>query len=112
MEQLEESAKVVEKAERYEMLLKLYQLILPIHEQRRDFPALAACYTRLSQACTKADEVSRTGRRLLGTFYRIALYGEASHEKRTLEMFILTTAMFRHDLEKKLVRSIYTKNRK
>lgn len=77
LEQLEECGRAVEKAERYEMLIELYRLILPTYEQRRDFTALSEAFTALSQACARAAEANRTKKRLLGTYYRVALYGEA-----------------------------------
>ena len=78
LEQLEESWRAVEKAERYEMLLELHRLMTPVYEQRRDYAALANAFTRLSQACARADEAGRTRPRLLGTFFRVALYGKVS----------------------------------
>lgn len=75
LEQLEECSRAVEKAERYEMQLELYRLILPVYEARRDYEALTGCFNVLAQSCSRATEASRTGKRLLGTFYRVALYG-------------------------------------
>jgi hypothetical protein len=60
------------------MQLELYRLILPTLEQRRDYVALAEAYTAISQSCARAAEANRTGKRLLGTFYRVALYGRVS----------------------------------
>ncbi|XP_046447610.1 dedicator of cytokinesis protein 9-like isoform X2 [Daphnia pulex] len=77
LEQLEECSRAVEKAERYEMQLEIYRLILPTYEKQRDYVALAECFSVLSQACSRANEVNRTGKRLLGTYYRVALYGKA-----------------------------------
>jgi len=77
IEQLEECSRAIDKAERYEMQLELYQLILPKYEQRRDYTSLAECFTTLSQACSRASVANRTGKRLLGTYFRVALYGKA-----------------------------------
>ena len=77
MDQLEECSRALDKAERYEMQLELYKLMLPTHEKRRDYLALVGCFTTLSQACSRAAEANRTGKRLLGTYYRVALYGRA-----------------------------------
>uniref|UniRef100_A0A0P6E5D7 Dedicator of cytokinesis protein n=2 Tax=Daphnia magna TaxID=35525 RepID=A0A0P6E5D7_9CRUS len=77
LEQLEECSRAVEKAERYEMQLEIYRLILPTYEKQRDYVALSECFSVLSQACSRATEVNRTGKRLLGTYYRVALYGKA-----------------------------------
>lgn len=69
---------MLEKAERYELLGHLYRLIIPIYENKRDYEALATCYTHLSQACNKIVEVTKNGKRLLGRFYRVAFFGSVS----------------------------------
>ena len=79
LEQLEECCRAVEKAERHEMLLELYRLMLPVYEQRRDFTSLSESFNLLSQACARAAEANRTKKRLLGTYYRVALYGKVFH---------------------------------
>ena len=76
LEQLEECSRAVEKAERYEMQIELHRLLLPAYERRRDFTSMAECYTTLAQACSRASEANRTGKRLLGTYYRVAFYGK------------------------------------
>ena len=78
LEQLEECSRAVEKAERYEMQLEIYRLILPTYEKQRDYVSLAECFSVLSQACSRTNEVNRTGKRLLGTYYRVALYGKVN----------------------------------
>lgn len=75
LEQLEVCADTLEKAERFELLGHLYRLIVPMYEAKRNYEALANCYSHLAQACNKIVEVNRTGKRLLGRFYRIAFFG-------------------------------------
>jgi len=75
LEQLEVCADTLEKAERFELLGHLYRLIVPMYEKRRNYEALANCYSHLAQACNKIVEVTRTGKRLLGRFYRVAFFG-------------------------------------
>lgn len=75
LEQLEICADMLEKAERFELLGHLYRLIVPIYEEKRNYEALANCYSHLAQACNKIVEVTRTGKRLLGRFYRVAFFG-------------------------------------
>lgn len=75
LEQLEICADTLEKAERFELLGHLYRLIVPIYEKKRNYEALANCYSHLAQACNKIVEVTRTGKRLLGRFYRVAFFG-------------------------------------
>lgn len=80
LEQLEVCADYLEKAERYECLGALYRLIIPIYERRRDFQSLSHCYQTLAQAYNKAVQVQRSGKRLLGRFYRVAFFGQAYFE--------------------------------
>ncbi|KAG8235465.1 hypothetical protein J437_LFUL014095 [Ladona fulva] len=65
-------------AERYELLGPLYRLILPIYEKKQQYDCLARAYSILARSCSKIVEVERSGRRLLGTYYRVAFYGKAS----------------------------------
>lgn len=81
LEQLKRCAEYLDKAERYECLGELYRLIVPIYEHRRDYSSLAASYEHLSMGYNKVMEVSRTGRRMLGRFYRVAFFGQAYFEE-------------------------------
>lgn len=75
LEQLELCAEMLEKAERFELLGHLYRLIVPMYEAKRNYEALANCYSHLAQACNKIVEVTKSGKRLLGRFYRVAFFG-------------------------------------
>nr|CAD7394742.1 unnamed protein product [Timema cristinae] len=81
LEQLEQCADYMEKAERYELLGELNRLIIPIYENKRNYEALAHRYKTLAQAYSKIVEVTRSGRRLLGRYYRVAFFGQAYFEE-------------------------------
>uniref|UniRef100_A0A8C4HK51 Dedicator of cytokinesis 9b n=1 Tax=Dicentrarchus labrax TaxID=13489 RepID=A0A8C4HK51_DICLA len=76
MELLEECADGLWKAERYELIADVYRLIIPIYEQRRDFEKLTHLYDTLHRAYTKVMEVMHSGKRLLGTYFRVAFFGQ------------------------------------
>nr|XP_040057665.1 dedicator of cytokinesis protein 9 isoform X8 [Gasterosteus aculeatus aculeatus] len=78
MELLEECADGLWKAERYELISDIYKLIIPIYEKRRDFEKLAHLYDTLHRAYSKVTEVMHTGKRLLGTYFRVAFFGQAA----------------------------------
>ncbi|XP_044200995.1 dedicator of cytokinesis protein 9 isoform X6 [Thunnus albacares] len=78
MELLEECADGLWKAERYELIADVYRLIIPIYEHRRDFEKLTHLYDTLHRAYTKVMEVMHTGKRLLGTYFRVAFFGQAA----------------------------------
>uniref|UniRef100_A0A674DT80 Dedicator of cytokinesis 9 n=1 Tax=Salmo trutta TaxID=8032 RepID=A0A674DT80_SALTR len=76
MELLEECADGLWKAERYELISDVYKLIIPIYEQGRDFEKLSHLYDTLHRAYIKVTEVMHTGKRLLGTYFRVAFFGQ------------------------------------
>ncbi|XP_033225104.1 dedicator of cytokinesis protein 9 isoform X4 [Belonocnema kinseyi] len=88
LEQLEICAEMLEKAERFELLGPLYRLIIPIYESKRNYEALSNCYSHLTQSCNKVVEVTRTGKRLLGRFYRVAFFGSAYFEEENAQEYI------------------------
>lgn len=76
LEQLKDCADYLERAERYECLGELYRLIIPIYEHRRDYTSLSQCYEHLTQSYGKVTEVNRSGKRMLGRFYRVVFFGQ------------------------------------
>ncbi|XP_071580123.1 dedicator of cytokinesis protein 11-like isoform X2 [Temnothorax nylanderi] len=89
LEQLEICADTLEKAGASNGLgIALYRLIVPIYEKKRNYEALANCYSHLAQACNKIVEVTRTGKRLLGRFYRVAFFGMAYFEEENGQEYI------------------------
>ncbi|XP_043547245.1 dedicator of cytokinesis protein 9 isoform X4 [Chiloscyllium plagiosum] len=78
MELLEQCADGLWKAERYELISNVYKLIIPVYEKRREFEKLAHLYETLHQAYKKIAEVTHTGKRLLGTYFRVAFFGQAA----------------------------------
>lgn len=78
LEQLKDCAESLDRAERYECLGHLYRMIVPILEHRRDYTSLARAYEHLAQAFTKVTEVNRSGKRMLGRYYRVVFYGQVN----------------------------------
>ncbi|KAF5297752.1 hypothetical protein FQR65_LT09926 [Abscondita terminalis] len=81
LEQLETCVEYVEKSERYEVLGSLYKLITPVYERKRNYELLKQCYQNLAQNYSKVVEVNKSGKRLLGRFYRVGFYGQAYFEE-------------------------------
>ncbi|VVC41311.1 Hypothetical protein CINCED_3A009340 [Cinara cedri] len=77
LERLEECAVSLRRAELYECLGELYKLIIPVYERRKDYHALANCYRTVSQAYESAVSARQSGRRMLGRYYRVTLFGQA-----------------------------------
>ncbi|XP_043098646.1 dedicator of cytokinesis protein 9 isoform X10 [Puntigrus tetrazona] len=94
MELLEACADGLWKAERYELISDIYKLIIPIYEQRRDFEKLAHLYDTLHRAYTKVMEVMHSGKRLLGTFFRVAFFGQGFFEDEDGKEYIYKEPKF------------------
>ncbi|XP_064456848.1 dedicator of cytokinesis protein 9-like isoform X3 [Ornithodoros turicata] len=77
VERLEQCADMLHKAERYEIMSEIYKLVIPIYERKRNYEALSQCYKTLHTCYTKIIEVNKTGKRLLGTYYRVVFFGQA-----------------------------------
>lgn len=78
LEQLKDCAEYLDRGERYECLGELYRLIIPILENKRDYISLTQAYEHLAQSYSKVTEVNRTGKRMLGRFYRIVFFGQVN----------------------------------
>uniref|UniRef100_A0A8C2ZWK5 Dedicator of cytokinesis 9 n=1 Tax=Cyclopterus lumpus TaxID=8103 RepID=A0A8C2ZWK5_CYCLU len=94
MELLEECADGLWKAERYELICDIYKLIIPIYEKRRDFDKLAHLYDTLHRAYSKVTEVMHTGKRLLGTYFRVAFFGQGFFEDEDGKEYIYKEPKF------------------
>ncbi|XP_043560274.1 dedicator of cytokinesis protein 11 isoform X1 [Chiloscyllium plagiosum] len=88
VELLEKCADGLWNAERYELMAVIYKFIIPIYEKRRDFEKLAFIYNMLNEAYKKIIHVLHTGRRLLGTFFRVAFYGQSFFEEEDGKEYI------------------------
>ncbi|KYO32725.1 hypothetical protein Y1Q_0009334 [Alligator mississippiensis] len=88
LELLEQCVDGLWKAERYETISEISKLIIPIYEKRREFEKLTQLYRTLHGAYTKILEVMHTRKRLLGTFFRVAFYGQAFFEEEDSKEYI------------------------
>jgi hypothetical protein len=73
---LEKAFDQLEKSNHYELLTSVFVLLLPFYEREKDFKKLTDMYGRLYESHKKIMSVMKTGRRYLGTYYRVAFYGE------------------------------------
>ncbi|XP_048588509.1 dedicator of cytokinesis protein 9 isoform X4 [Nematostella vectensis] len=73
---LEKSAQFLDRAERYEVMGEVYKLAIPIYEQERNFAGLANAYQNLAKAYAKVVEVTASGKRMLGKYFRVAFFGK------------------------------------
>lgn len=67
---------------------ELYKLILPIYEKKRCYDLLRQSHERLAQNYAKVVEANKSGKRLLGRFYRVAFFGQAYFEEEAGSQYI------------------------
>ncbi|VDM62395.1 unnamed protein product [Angiostrongylus costaricensis] len=73
---IEQTAQALTLAERYEAIGPLYRLIIPLFEKTSNFKSLVGIYAELQQAYSRAAEVKTSGKRHLGTYFRVKFIGE------------------------------------
>ncbi|CAN0238510.1 unnamed protein product [Lampetra fluviatilis] len=88
VEQLETCAHMLERAERFELMADIYKMIIPIYEHRRDFQKLSDLYMALHKAYDQILDATRTCRRLLGTYFRVAFFGQGYFEEDEWKEYI------------------------
>ncbi|XP_073399582.1 dedicator of cytokinesis protein 11 isoform X2 [Dendrobates tinctorius] len=88
VELLEQCVDGLWKAERYETISEVSKLLIPIYEKRREFEKLTQLYRTLHNAYTKILEVMQSGKRLLGTYFRVAFYGQGFFEEEDGKEYI------------------------
>ncbi|KAM4020947.1 dedicator of cytokinesis protein 11 isoform 2-T2 [Anomaloglossus baeobatrachus] len=88
VELLEQCVDALWKAERYETISEVSKLLIPIYEKRREFEKLTQLYRTLHNAYTKILEVMQSGKRLLGTYFRVAFYGQGFFEEEDGKEYI------------------------
>uniref|UniRef100_A0A673C5X1 Dedicator of cytokinesis 11 n=1 Tax=Sphaeramia orbicularis TaxID=375764 RepID=A0A673C5X1_9TELE len=88
VEHLEVCVDALWKAERYELITHIAKLIIPIYEKRHEYEKLSRLYDTLHRAYNKIMEVIQSGRRLLGTYFRVAFYGQGFFEEEDGKEYI------------------------
>ncbi|CAI4230988.1 unnamed protein product [Auanema sp. JU1783] len=77
---IEKTAQALTLAERYEAIGPLYRVLVPIFEKRNNFNALVSVYAELQQIYSRAAEVKTSGKRHLGSYFRVRFYGQRQFE--------------------------------
>ena len=80
--ELEQCSDLLETAERYEVMGALYRIIIPLLEKRREYVALSDSYLKLHTAYANVVRVNNSGRRLLGTYFRVKFFNQVSLYKK------------------------------
>ncbi len=75
-----ESIKYLNAAELFEVAGSVYKLVLPIHESAHDYEALVICYATLRDTYSTLITSIKQQSRMLGSYYRVGLYGKVFEE--------------------------------
>lgn len=70
---LEHAVHMFKNAQMHELINEVEKLLIPILEARREFKKLMMLHTRLAEAYNKI--ISTAGKRMMGTYFRVAFYG-------------------------------------
>ncbi|CAI8031739.1 Dedicator of cytokinesis protein 11 [Geodia barretti] len=82
---LETSMDYFEQGQRYEVMSEVAKLLQPFYEDARDSKSMMEMYGKLHQAYRKVVDIEESGRRYLGTYFRVAFFGRPfgdDHEKQ------------------------------
>ncbi|XP_029941192.1 dedicator of cytokinesis protein 11 isoform X2 [Salarias fasciatus] len=88
VEHLEVCVEALWKAERYELITHVAKLVIPVYEKRHEYEKLSRLYDTLHRAYNKIMEVIQSGRRMLGTYFRVAFYGQGFFEEEDGKEYI------------------------
>ncbi|XP_076453954.1 dedicator of cytokinesis protein 9-like isoform X3 [Babylonia areolata] len=88
VEFLELGAQYMEKGQRYEVMGDIYRIAIPIYEKMRNFQKLEHCYQNLAQAYASVLDVMKSGKRLLGKYFRVAFFGQTYFEEEDGKEYI------------------------
>uniref|UniRef100_A0A8R1HXF8 Uncharacterized protein n=1 Tax=Caenorhabditis japonica TaxID=281687 RepID=A0A8R1HXF8_CAEJA len=109
---IDKTAAALMLAERFEAVGPLYRLIVPVLEKNMNFTSLVSVYAELQQTYSRAAEVRSSGKRHLGTYFRVRFYGEMhfKNEHNTdwiyREMGLTSLAAFALEIKEKCQRSV------
>ncbi|CAP25082.2 Protein CBG04359 [Caenorhabditis briggsae] len=109
---IDKTAAALLLAERFEAVGPLYRLIVPVLERNMNFTSLVSVYAELQQTYSRAAEVRSSGKRHLGTYFRVRFYGE-NHFKQEhntdwiyREMGLTSLAAFALEVKEKCQRQV------
>lgn len=88
LDTLETTATLFTRAERYEIVPDVYKIMLPLHEKARNFEALSRIHKSISSTYDKIIAVQKSGKRILGRYYRVAFFGREYFDEEAGKEFV------------------------
>ena len=68
------------EAEMYEMMGEVAKILLPYYEEAREYQLMSNMFKKLHLAYEKVVAVMVTGKRYLGTYFKVAFFGRVSDD--------------------------------
>lgn len=72
---LRTAIEIFARAERYEVVPEVYKVLLPLFERHKDHETLAGMHQHIAETYRKVVTLQKSGKRYLGTYYRVAFFG-------------------------------------
>lgn len=85
---LENAVNLFNKAERYEVVTEIYKLMLPFYECTRNHAVLSRIHREIGETYDKIISATKSGKRLLGKFYKVAFFGKDFFEDESGKEYI------------------------
>ncbi|KYQ91596.1 DOCK family protein [Tieghemostelium lacteum] len=104
-----DAIQLLKKAEYYETANLVYKLIIPVYENNLSYEELANCHGDLQDIFRKILECTKTQSRMLGSYYRVVLYGKAFEEYSGMEFIYKEPKITRLVEIKDRLRTLYAK---
>ncbi|EFA75991.1 DOCK family protein [Heterostelium album PN500] len=100
---------LLKEADLFEMANLVYKLLLPVHEHNLNYEELANCHGDLQVIFKKIVECTRTKSRMLGSYYRVGLYGNRFEELNGIEFIYKEPKITRLVEIKDRLRTLFSK---
>ncbi|RWS30486.1 dedicator of cytokinesis protein 9-like protein [Leptotrombidium deliense] len=88
LKSLEQAVELFTKGERYEVVPEVYKLMIPLHEKSKNYETLSRIHKNIAESYDKVIMAKKSGKRLLGHYYRVAFFGKEFFEENSGREFI------------------------
>ncbi|RWS10848.1 Dedicator of cytokinesis protein 9-like protein, partial [Dinothrombium tinctorium] len=85
---LEQAVDLFTRAERYEVVPEVYKIMIPLHEKTKNYEVLSRIHKSIAESYDKVIMVKKSGRRLLGKYYRVVFFGKEFFEEDSGKEYI------------------------
>ncbi|KAK5577362.1 hypothetical protein RB653_002303 [Dictyostelium firmibasis] len=106
---VQEAISLLKESEYYEIANLVYKLLLPVHEEHLNYQELARCHGDLQDIFKRIVECTNTQSRMLGSYYRVGLYGKRFEEMNGKEFIYKEPKITRLVEIKDRLKSLYSK---